>query len=200
MGRRSVDHVTESHHLEAFVQDCGRKLEVKGGIEEFGVSRILDFELAGRAVKVGTNGSLYWVTAELRWDMRPDVGIMWAPENTYKRGKLLEMENEPPRTSDGAFDAVYVVVGVGSAAAVFAPRLGPSVRAALLEFADLRPDIGWLATNLKRQLHIRSEPALRTGEWDHGSTALGSDLFTPAHAAEAVRRAVQLAERIESPK
>jgi hypothetical protein len=193
-----MDRVSDSDELAAFVQETGRVLDVAGTVEEFGVSRILACTVRERAVRIGTNGASYWVTADLAWEMPRDVGIMWAPAETYKRLKLFEMEEGPPRTGHDAFDQVYVVVGVGSAGWTFAPLLARAVLEALLEHADVRPEISWLDPRLHWQLHVKSHPPLQQDESVTDSPSLGLELFTPAHAARAALRTVRLAERIES--
>jgi len=190
--------VSDSEELTAFVRDTGSVLEVAGTVEEFGVSRILSCTVRDRAVRISTNGSFYWVTADLAWEMPRDVGILWSPAGTYGRLKLFEMEEGPPRTGHDAFDQTYVVVGVSSAGWSFASRLARHVQDALLEFADVRPAIGWLDLNHQWRLHVKAEPPLQQDEMVMEGPTLGLELFTPKHAAAAVLRTVRLAERIES--
>jgi hypothetical protein len=196
--RPEGDAVTGPTESAAFVEECGCRLAVSGRIQSSGVSRVFACTLHNRLLKVGTNGSFYWVATELRWKMPSDVEIMWAPVNSYKRAKLFELEAGPPSTGDAAFDDSFVIVGIGTAGERFAPQVPVRARSALVEAVAIRPDVRWLAPQLERRLHIKAEPPLRRNDSLPGFVALGTELFTPAEAAAAAQRSVQLAEQIES--
>jgi hypothetical protein len=181
---------------QAFVEAVGAALGTTGTTEHFGVSKILACRIDGRAVRVSANGSFYSIDVDLEWDIPTDVGIMWAPLNSYKRAKLFELEEGPPPTGDQAFDDLYVIVGIGSAADRLVPRVSPGIRAALVDHADIRPEIRWLDAQVRQRLHIRSEPPLNMNETMR--PVFGEGLYTAGHAAFAVRRTIALAGRIET--
>jgi hypothetical protein len=191
-----------ARELEAFQHEVEQHLGVSGTLTAFGVSRVLHVDLRGRHVDIGTNGSYLWVIADLRWTNFPEGALLsYAPEDSYRRGKMMEDGSIPAETGEPSFDHAYLLLGLGAAEA--AAALPAQVRVALLEFADLRPEIrgqeiGGDPLRAVRRVHIRSEPDLRANPHSSYFVRLGTEHFTPEHAATTAQRLTKCAEALEA--
>lgn len=183
--------------LTAFVERAAKLAGLDGEVDSFGVSRIWRASVDGRRVEIGTNGSYYWVATDLRPTSIPDgVVVASAPEGSYARAKYLDECHPHPPTGDVEFDSLFVIMGGPEHAIARWPDA--AARRAFIEAADVHPSLERLDTvQLAPRLHLRAAPSMHRGapgQWH----ALGTGPFTPEHAADAARRLLALAVRLEA--
>lgn len=149
-----------------------------------GGSRGVVTRLGGRVVELWTNGTVFWLIAELTLpDFPEEVAVVWAPEGTYVRAKLLEGGAKIP-TGDPGFDKVFLVCGTTGERVT--PRLTSRVRTALLDNPGLQVDLQ--AVEVRTQVHKRL----------HLHARAGTAGWTPEGAVVAVNELVDLANRLET--
>jgi len=169
-----------------YAQKLASILAVSGQhIARLGESRGVVTRLGGRVVELWTNGSTFWVIADLELPSYPDeLAVLWAPEGSYVRARLLESGGAAASTDDPGFDKVYVVRGVTGEES--SGRLTGLVRTALLDRAGLQVDLQ--AVEVRTQLHQRL----------HLRARAGTAGWTPEGALAALNELVDLACRLET--
>jgi hypothetical protein len=165
-------------------------------LRERGMSLYVIALRGDRGVSIGTNGIMFWCTADVHASaMPPDTEVHWAPVGSYARAKILESGDPPPSTSDQTFDSVYLIVGRD--AARFARWLDADRRAAFLTYRSLHPTLeSFDVTTMTKRVQLRSSSSTYAAEPGERH-AFGTGLFTSSSAAAAVLALVELAEVIE---
>ncbi len=140
--------------------------------------------LGDRVVELWTDGTVFWLIAELSLPDFPDeLAVLWAPEGTYVRAQLLE-SSAATSTDDAAFDKVFVVCGATDHEVT--ARLTALVRTVLLDNAGLQVDLQ--AVEVRTQLHQRL----------HLRARAGTAGWTPEGAVAALNELVDLATCLET--
>ena len=178
--------------LAGFVERAARLAGLAGTTRPHGVSRIHTGALAGRTVAVATNGSYYWVEAELVLPGLPaQSGIEWAPHGLYTRAKLGDTVQA--RSGDDDFDSMYLVVGPDAEALV--ALISPKTIAAFVKFASIQASLMTFdVATMQPRLHLDCRPLVPDPREVRQWLVEGAGA---AHAAKTIGDAVELAAEIE---
>ena len=186
---------------ESFIRDVGSLLGCAGPIRELGISRELTADVAGRPVEVGTNGSMVWLKAVLRWSELPLDGssIVWAPEGSYVRAQF-ELDGEKAQSGNEAFDRTFLILGPSAPQIAGLLDTGVDV---FLRFEGLRPSVETHEVlideaRVRSRCHLRCQPDLFEGAPRPGFVEMGTERFLPTFAAEWARGVAELANSLEA--
>ncbi len=72
--------------IRGFIAAVAEELKLPGEFSTWGISSILTVTLDGRRLRIGTNGTNYWLEAELSWQELRDSEKLNRPKIVFRFG------------------------------------------------------------------------------------------------------------------
>ena len=166
--------------LLQFLSTTSSLLKMEGIRGSYGAARLLTITSAARLLEIGVNESAYWSRASVNLPFLGKASIWHAPAGSYYRAKVTES----PTTTWVDLAGTYVILDPAD----LQSRISRSVVDLLVEYADLRPQLGIAIPPLRTSL-----PYLHIVETRHREQP-----FTPAECARTASRLLDFASRLEA--
>ena len=180
--------------LLQFLSTTSSLLKLDGVPGSYGVARLLTITSPARVLEIGVNESAYWSRASVNLPFLGNSAIWYAPAGSYYRAKVTES----PRVT--WFDLADTYVFLAPDPPDVPSQIPRGLVDLLLEYADLRPNLGIAIPPLRTSLMYRHIVEAMRGVTSTTKVPLfiGEPPFTPEECARDASRLLDLASRLEA--